>query len=259
MGAAGDKDKKLVRERIHVRRFVRPGVVWWAFDWKSAETQAKLAASDAESAESQAPAGESPAPAAEMESALIPESPKGWQAEHGVVVLIDEIDKADPSVPNGLLDAFGHGRFEVPGVGAVAMVEKNRPPLVVITTNEERSLPDAFLRRCLVLHLRMPEDEAGLVNRGEAHFPECDKSVLKRAARMLLEDREICKNHDLPAPGLAEYVDLIRAVTEQADKTDEQLRLLTRIEKFTFEKHHEVTYNRHVDGAENQPAKGSRA
>src|SRR4030095_7052907 len=105
----------------------------------------------------------------------------GLPEDAGTVLLIDEIDKADSAIPNALLDALGERSFEVPECGSVTRAE-GAEPLVIITTNEERSLPDAFLRRCFVLHLELPDDPDGvdtahvrkaLITRGEAHFPGC--------------------------------------------------------------------------------------
>src|SRR5262249_26015573 len=155
--------------------------------------------------------------------------PEGWMPACGAVVLVDELDKADSAVPNGLLDALGHGRFDVPGREPVAL-DRDRLPLVVITTNEERALPDAFLRRCLVLHLALPErhDElvATLIARGRAHFPGGAAAVLERAAALLAADREEIRRRDLAPPGLAEYIDLVRAVTEQHGEEAKQVALL---------------------------------
>jgi MoxR-like ATPase len=140
-------------------------------------------------------------------------------------VLIDEIDKAESDVPNGLLEALGAGSFPVPG-RHVEVTAKGEPPLVVITTNEERALPDAFIRRCLVLHLRLPEKREDLTNhlvaRARAHFPAdgfpgAQEDVLRRAADLLVKDRETAKRENwLPLPGQAEYLDLVRAVLSLA-------------------------------------------
>ena len=76
------------------------------------------------------------------------------------VLLIDEIDKADTDLPNGLLESFGNNGFQVPQAHTHV---RGRPghvtPLVVITTNEERELPAAFLRRCVVLHVKLPKGD----------------------------------------------------------------------------------------------------
>lgn len=216
MGALHQADHDEVRKRIDVMEFLQPGPLWWAFDWSSAVEQAARS------------------------RASTPTIADGCSPERGVVVLIDEIDKADPSVPNALLDALGHGRFDVQGRGPVVMKRDCRP-LVVITTNEERALPDAFLRRCFVLQLGLPEERDALVdalvNRGGPHFPRCSPKVLKEAAEQLATDREALLKRDLAAPGLAEFIDLVLAVTEQEAKEAKQLALLQRIAKFALQKH----------------------
>jgi MoxR-like ATPase len=216
MSALHRADHDEVMRRIDVREFVRPGPLWWAFDWASARDQARRA------------------------KVSEPVTPEGWTAEQGAVVLVDEIDKADAAIPNGLLDALGHGRFDAPGSEVVAM-DPERLPLVVITTNEERSMPDAFLRRCLVLHLDLPDKRDDLITtlttRGRAHFKDCADNVLRRAAELLADDREALRKQDLMPPGLAEYIDLVHAVTEQRAEEAAQLELLRRIAKFALRKH----------------------
>ena len=122
-----------LRKRLSVRRFLRPGPLWWAFDWMSALQQARLSGS--------------PVPTLDPDA----------DPANGCVVLIDEIDKADTDVPNGLLEALGSGEFTPLG-SRNAIKVKGEPPLVIITTNEERVLPNAFVRRCLVLRLKLPDD-----------------------------------------------------------------------------------------------------
>jgi MoxR-like ATPase len=217
MSALQKVDQEEVLRRIDVAEFIQPGPLWWAFDWASAREQAQRARTSE------------------------PLTPKEWTTVVGSVVLVDEIDKADASVPNGLLDALGHGRFDVPGHGAVTM-HAGRFPLVVITTNEERSMPDAFLRRCLVLHLGLPDERGALidtlVNRGRAHFENAAAAVLQNAAEQLASDREEHRKRDLSPPGLAEYIDLVRAVLEQyPDDEKSQIALLRRISKFMYAKH----------------------
>lgn len=207
-----------IAARIAMSAFIDPGPLWWAFDWRSAMIQAERRAHASQ------------------------EAPEGWSPDDGVVLLVDEIDKADPAVPNGLLDALGHGRFDVPGCGLVTQ-DARRPSLVVITTNEERSLPDAFLRRCLVLHLSLParrEDLlAALIEKGRAHFPPsaCSDGVLRKAGELLAVDREAYQRRDLTPPGLAEYLDLVAVISKQ--RTDEagQIALLSQVAKFALRKH----------------------
>jgi MoxR-like ATPase len=116
MSALHKIDEGIVEKNVGVLKFIQPGPIWWAFDGNAAAEQARLAGVS---------------------------SPPGWNAGLGAVVLVDEIDKADSSVPNGLLDALGHGRFDVQGRGPVEMSPAHLP-LIIMTTNEERSMPDAF-------------------------------------------------------------------------------------------------------------------
>jgi len=214
MGALSNVDDKLLEKHVGVLEFVQPGPIWWAFDGSTAFDQAKRAGV---------------------------EPPPGWKAGLSSVVLVDEIDKSDSSVPNGLLDALGHGRFDVQGRGPVEM-NAAQLPLIVMTTNEERAMPDAFLRRCLVLHLGLPTErkqlEDKLVAYGRAHFASSDERVLRQAAEQLVNDREEHKARDLMPPGLAEYIDLVRAVTElRPADAKAQLDLLRDISKFMYRKH----------------------
>ncbi len=219
LAARGAKDAAAVAEALQEMRYVTPGPLWWAFDWQSATA---------------------PAEGIEVEA---PPVADGASADRGVVVLLDELDKADSSVPNGLLDALGQGGFDGPArlrveCGAV-------PPLVVVTTNEERSLPDAFLRRCLVLQLRLPRGRDALMEwlkrRGRAHFAddELSNKVLARAAKMLAQDRERLLRQGLTPPGAAEYLDLLRAVARSERTAEEQLELLERVGEFALRKHPE--------------------
>ncbi len=217
-----------VRQLLDERRFVTPGPLWWALDWRSAEAHA---------AAYRCP---------------IPERPQGWDTTQGTVVLIDEIDKAESDVPNGLLEVLGMGRFRPQGYPEPFQICGAEQPLILITTNEERALPDAFVRRCLVLNLQLPTDdrelEAFLIARGRAHFQssehhsvenKADDAVLQAAARQLIKDRNDLKARSLPPPGQAEYLDLVRAVIRLRRDREEQLQLLKELSNYVFQKHPE--------------------
>ena len=77
----------------------------------------------------------------------------------GAVVLLDEIDKADPDTPNDLLVPFGSGTFHVTDLGRDISRQRPLRPLFLVTTNNERELSKAFMRRCVVLHLPEPDRE----------------------------------------------------------------------------------------------------
>ena len=213
------QDKSAVRKILALKNYVHPGVIWWAFDWQSAQKQADIV---------------------HIESPL---QMDGGNDKNGCVVLIDEIDKADIDVPNGLLEALGHGQFQPPGFDEPVKCS-DTPLLMVITTNEERALPDAFLRRCLVLHLKLEEREAlenYFVAMGKVHFRDknVDEEIFQEAARQVRKDRETWLERGMAAPGLAEYLDLIRAVIEQKKDKQSQLDLLHKIKQFVLEKHPE--------------------
>lgn len=212
-----------LRAELAIEKFVQPRPLWWAFDWDDAKTQAKNEE---------------------------PPQPEKCSAANGCVVLIDEIDKAETDVPNGLLGALGAGCFLPPG-RTTPVRTKGEPPLIVITSNEERALPDAFVRRCLVLYMRLPKEKPELfkhlVDRARAHFgkdPSCvidgkETTLFTAAADMLIKDRETArKNHWLPLPGQAEYLDLVRAVRDLApDDLAAQATLLEQVQPFALRKH----------------------
>jgi len=200
LGNALNESPNQLREKLNVRNYIHPGPLWWAFEWMSASEQAaKL---------------HRPAPSPQFRDCC---------ETNGCVLLIDEIDKAEMDVPNGLLEALGDGRF-TPMDWERPVCASTPFPLVIITTNEERVLPPAFVRRCLVLHMNLFDGdgdvEALLLQRGKAHFPDLDeKRVLKKAIDLLLEDRQSAKKRQQqPLPGQAEYLDLLRAVKHLSDK-----------------------------------------
>jgi MoxR-like ATPase len=221
------------RQQLSEARFVRPGILWWAFDWQSAAQQManyRIGLSESvERSDSNLPA---------------PPCPNKWKHGDGCVVLIDEIDKADTNVPNGLLEALGNLGFDVPYTGeAVALAADAVPPLVVVTTNEERELPAAFLRRCLVHPMSMDQHADGekgfLLSRGRDHFGAliADKTYLQ-GVDQLLRDRGALKGHGVVRPGAAEYIDLLRALTQLCapGDADDQLATLAKIERFALDK-----------------------
>jgi MoxR-like ATPase len=75
------------------------------------------------------------------------------------VVLIDELDKAARDAPNDLLDEIENMRFEVSELGVEIVASLEQWPIVIVTSNSERTLPDPFLRRCVFHHLQLPEDK----------------------------------------------------------------------------------------------------
>ncbi len=133
------------------------------------------------------------------------------------VLLLDEIDKADSDLPNSLLEVLGNHRFQTPWASVPSDPQASKLSLlIVITSNDDRELPLAFLRRCVVLDLKVPDSEAlfsaWLLERGMAQFAGMDKSLRDTAARMVWRDRELSPLGQGARPGLDEYLDLLRAL-----------------------------------------------
>ncbi len=114
-----------------------------------------------------------------------------WQAftsEEPVVLLIDEIDKADIEFPNDLLRELDRMEFYV--YETREMVRAKHRPLVIITSNNEKELPDAFLRRCFFHYIKFPDKET-MQQIVDVHFPTIKKDLLTHALHSFFELRDI--------------------------------------------------------------------
>jgi len=104
------------------------------------------------------------------------------------VLLIDEIDKADIEFPNDLLQELDRMSFDVYETGeTITALER---PIVVITSNNEKELPDAFLRRCFFHYIRFPDRET-MERIVDVHFPDIQKVLVSRALDIFYEVREV--------------------------------------------------------------------
>lgn len=177
----------------NTRPYVEPGVLWWAFDRGSAGRR-----------------GLAPE-ATDIVPAMEPGAP---QPDHArAVVLLDEIDKADPDVPNNLLVTLGSYKFSVPELELEVRAPLHEPPLVVVTTNDERELPAAFLRRCVIYVLKRPTPEK-LVEIAEAHFGHDHSPLYANIASLMREGAPKDDAKLAALPSTAEYLDAIDACLE---------------------------------------------
>ena len=196
--------------------YVEPRQLWWAFD-KSGATK--------------------------RGAAVMPERPAVEPLVHlnksrsgnGAVVLIDEIDKADPDVPNALLVPLGSRQFQVAETGdTVHQVTPN--VLVVITTNEERELPAAFLRRCIPYVVSAPE-ATHLQRIAVAHakvrerqLSKADHDLIAEIAVMTESLQGTAGDLQIRAPGVAEFLDAVWAALELGiTVTDDRWRYVKRM------------------------------
>jgi MoxR-like ATPase len=114
-----------------------------------------------------------------------------WQAftaEQPVVLLIDEIDKADLEFPNDLLREIDRMEFYV--YETREMVKAVHRPLVIITSNNEKELPDAFLRRCFFHYIKFPEKDT-MQQIVDVHFPTLKSDLLAQALQIFYEVRDV--------------------------------------------------------------------
>lgn len=170
-------------------QFVTPGVLWEAFAPESAE---RIRASRREP-------GSKPT-----------RSNRERYGGKGAVVLLDEIDKADPDVPNDLLVTLDMRWFYCPDVNQTVEAQKDRKVLVIITSNEERELPRAFLRRCIVTtlprHTKQQRREIA-----ELHRPGISAFLLHRIDDVFERIEKAARDASVPLPSTAEYLDAVSA------------------------------------------------
>jgi MoxR-like ATPase len=130
---------------------------------------------------------------------------EAFEAKKRVVLLIDEIDKADIEFPNDLLLELDRMEFFVYETRE-NIVAKNRP-IVIITSNNEKELPDAFLRRCIFHYINFPERDT-MEKIIDVHFPKIKKKMLSEALDIFFDLREVPglkKN-----PSTSELIDWIK-------------------------------------------------
>ena len=143
---------------------------------------------------------------------------KAFQSDKRVVLLIDEIDKADIEFPNDLLHELDKMRFVVTETGD-EVAAKNRP-IVVITSNAEKELPDAFLRRCVFHFIDFP-DVALMRQIVEVHHPDVNDQLLTQALDTFYQVRELDNLRKPPSTSeLVDWVTMLVAASpgSQLDK-----------------------------------------
>lgn len=113
---------------------------------------------------------------------------EAFESDIQPVLLIDEIDKADIEFPNDLLRELDRMEFYV--YETKQLIKANHRPIVVITSNNEKELPDAFLRRCFFHYIRFPDENtmAEIVN---VHYPNLKKKLLKEALEAFYKVRDV--------------------------------------------------------------------
>ena len=141
-----------------------------------------------------------------------------FEAEEKVVLLIDEIDKADIEFPNDLLQELDKMEFHVYETGET--IKAKVRPIVIITSNNEKELPDAFLRRCFFHYIRFPEPEV-MKQIVEVHHPGIKEKLLTTALTQFYEIRETAGLKKKPST--SEVLDWLKLLLAE-DMTPEDLK-----------------------------------
>ncbi len=141
-----------------------------------------------------------------------------WQAfsaDKPVVLLIDEVDKADIEFPNDLLRELDRMEFFV--YETRELVKAKHRPIVFITSNNEKELPDAFLRRCFFHYIRFPDKDT-MQKIVDVHFPGIKKTLLREALEVFFEVREVPGLKKKPSTSeLLDWLKLLLAEDMPAD------------------------------------------
>ena len=141
---------------------------------------------------------------------------EAFEADQKVVLLIDEIDKADIEFPNDLLQELDKMEFHVYETGET--VQAIQRPIVIITSNNEKELPDAFLRRCFFHYIQFPDQDV-LHQIVDVHYPGIKKRLVSEALTQFYEIRETPGLKKKPST--SEALDWIRLlVAEDVDPAD---------------------------------------
>jgi MoxR-like ATPase len=132
---------------------------------------------------------------------------QSFAAGERVVLLIDEVDKADLEFPNDLLHELDKMRFFIPETGEEIVAQQR--PVVIITSNNEKELPDAFLRRCVFHFIDFPTKEL-MRSIVEVHHPDLDEKLVDQAMQTFYQIREMRRLRKRPST--SELIDWISAL-----------------------------------------------
>ncbi len=132
---------------------------------------------------------------------------EAFESDDQVILLIDEIDKADLEFPNDLLWELDQMEFYIHETKRTIKAKKR--PIVIITSNAEKELPDAFLRRCIFHYIDFPDEEL-MEEIVRTHYPDVEENLLNNAMNVFYRIREL---RDIrKKPSTSELIDWINAL-----------------------------------------------
>ena len=140
---------------------------------------------------------------------------QAFEADEQVVLLIDEIDKADIEFPNDLLTELDKMEFDVYETGE--RIAARQRPIVIITSNNEKELPDAFLRRCFFHYIAFPDKDT-LQSIVDVHFPQIEQTLVREALEIFFRLRDVPSLKKKPSTSeLIDWLKLLLADRIPAD------------------------------------------
>ena len=150
---------------------------------------------------------------------------EAFEREKQTVLLIDEIDKADLEFPNDLLWELDRMEFYIPETDET--IRAKNPPIVIITSNAEKELPDAFLRRCAFHFIEFP-DEAQMREIIRAHYPDIEEKLMEQALDAFFYVREYFEMKKKPSTSeLLDWISALRLSGLPVDSLRRDLPLLS--------------------------------
>lgn len=170
--------------------YVEPGSLWWAFDPKTAAQRGCQLEIE------------------ERYRVRDPDLGTNVTMRNNAVVLLDEIDKADPDVPNDLLEPFDLKQFTVRETNDLVGLTDDRELLMILTTNGEREMPPAVLRRCVMLTLD-PPDKLWFVAIADLRRGKQQHPLHEAVAGAVMDLREAARKASLRQPSTSEFLDAL--------------------------------------------------
>lgn len=140
---------------------------------------------------------------------------QSFTTDDQVVLLIDEVDKADVEFPNDLLNELDEMSFHIPELNEE--VKAKQRPVVIITSNAEKELPDAFLRRCIFHYIEFPDEEM-MERIVKVHYPDIEMKLVREAIKKFYWIREV--DGLRKKPSTSELLDWIKALALGGINTD---------------------------------------
>jgi len=151
---------------------------------------------------------------------------EAFESESPSVVLIDEVDKADIEFPNDLLRELDRMEFYV--YETRQLVKAKNRPVIIITSNNEKDLPDAFLRRCFFHYIRFPDKDT-MTKIVDVHYPGVKKMLLREALEVFFDIREVPGLKKKPSTSeLLDWLKLLMAedISPEALRSEDERKLI---------------------------------